>query len=136
MSIIRIDWHGEATMAAIKAQLNRAIYAGGTILRNRAIERVSIDGSGKVNGRRVRGVRPVHSLPGESPRSQSKQLRQSITVSADRTRMTVRVGSPMIYGPYLELGTRHMAPRPWLRRSYEEVREQIEMATQRIMSQL
>jgi HK97 gp10 family phage protein len=62
------------------------------------------------------------SKPGQPPRKQTGRLQGSITYEIDPAKMTARVGTNLIYGKYLELGTRKMAKRPWLKRAIGEVR--------------
>lgn len=57
----------------------------------------------------------VRSLPGEPPRKQTGELRMSITHEVDTESLTARVGSMLKRAIYLELGTRKMAARPFLR---------------------
>lgn len=53
------------------------------------------------------------SAPGEFPRLDTGELRRSITWEISGS--VARVGTNKIYGKYLELGTRHMEARPFLR---------------------
>lgn len=57
------------------------------------------------------------SSPGEPPRIDTGELVNSIEaeVRQDRNGVTVRVGTNVEHGLHLELGTRDIAPRPWLR---------------------
>ena len=76
--------------------------------------------------KRVYGAFP--SAPGEPPRKQTGVLRGSVTWELVQQGMkaTARVGTNIVYGKYLELGTRKMKPRPWLRRALREVKDQIQ----------
>lgn len=62
------------------------------------------------------------SSPGEPPAQATGELRQSIETSVEVEGKTVigRVGTDAIQGKMTEFGTRHIAPRPWLRKSFEE----------------
>lgn len=126
MADIRIDWNGPACERRMKQLLMQGLSAAGRIVENRANELLSVDGSGKVRGRRRRGAVVTRSLPGEPPRAQTKQLLQSVTRDENREEISVKVGTPLEYGAHLELGTRKMRPRPWLRRSLIECKERIE----------
>jgi HK97 gp10 family phage protein len=66
-------------------------------------------------GGRLRGLDP--SKPGEPPKKVTSHLFQNIRKTVHATRYSVigRYGSSVIYAAYLELGTRKMAPRPFLR---------------------
>ncbi len=54
------------------------------------------------------------SAPGEPPRRQTGQLRDSLRVEIARNRLSATVGTDLDYGAHLEFGTQDMAPRPWL----------------------
>jgi len=72
------------------------------------IAKLSMKGGGKPH---------VPSSPGEPPHVDEGRLRSSITHEIGGTRNVVeaRVGTNVKYGRFLELGTRHILPRPWLR---------------------
>lgn len=56
------------------------------------------------------------SAPGEVPRVQTGALRRSITIQrATRMVPIAKVGSNLKYAKALELGTKNMKPRPYLR---------------------
>jgi len=54
------------------------------------------------------------SSPGEYPKRVSGHLLRNIKSEFDAATMTARVGTNVLYGKYLETGTRKMAARPWL----------------------
>jgi HK97 gp10 family phage protein len=58
-----------------------------------------------------------HSRPGEYPRKQTGHLRRTITYEVDEVTQTARVGTNLLYGKFLELGTKRMKPRPFLRKT-------------------
>lgn len=66
----------------------------------------------KKAGSLIYGVNP--SKPGEPPHVQTGRLRGSIAYEVEGN--VARIGTNVIYGRHLELGTSKMAPRPWLRR--------------------
>lgn len=49
-----------------------------------------------------------------------ERLRASIDKAVDASKLTARVGTPLQYGLFLELGTSRAAPRPFLRRALRE----------------
>lgn len=61
------------------------------------------------------------SAPGEAPAPRTGRLANSFEV-VPRTRFRVLVGSPLEYARFLEVGTRHIAPRPYFRRTFNEER--------------
>lgn len=69
------------------------------------------------NSMRDGGTPHVPSSPGEPPRIDTKKLHESIKTETQQDGNTIqtRVGTNVDYGRYLELGTRHILPRPWLR---------------------
>lgn len=62
------------------------------------------------------------SSPGEPPAQATAGLRQSVkgTVEKEGKGIVGRVGTELDYGKKLEFGTKNMAPRPWLLKSFEE----------------
>jgi HK97 gp10 family phage protein len=128
----KINWHGDAAKAKIRAEMGRRIRAASIIVQNRAKVLLSTAGTGKVKGKRVGPV--AHSAPGEPPRKQTGTLRASVTYEIDDARMAGRVGTNIRYGRHLELGTSKMAARPWLRRALAESRSHIEAIFARPMS--
>lgn len=71
----------------------------------------------------------IASLPGDPPNTDSGRLIQSIDVEIRPYALSALVGTNIVYGPWLEFGTLKMAPRPWLKPSFDE---NIDKATQRI----
>jgi phage gpG-like protein len=74
---------------------------------------------------RIHGA--TRSGPGEPPYKQTGRLRAGVTheVLDESAKITARVGTNLPYGRHLELGTRKMAARPWLRRALDECRAEI-----------
>lgn len=60
-------------------------------------------------------VGSFRSKPGEVPRVQTGNLRRSITHEVSKQLPIGKVGTNIKYGKMLELGTKKMAPRPYLR---------------------
>ena len=64
---------------------------------------------------------PPASTPGEMPHARTGKLRQSINVRrATADNLHCEVGTSLRYGAYLEIGTKKMAARPFLRRTILE----------------
>jgi len=91
-------------------------------VRNKTLVKLS----GRRSGRTyyVPGTRRTYtaSSPGEPPAVATAELRQSIagTVEKEGKQYVGRVGTDKIQGKMMEFGTRHVAPRPWLKKSFEE----------------
>jgi HK97 gp10 family phage protein len=118
-----VIWHGPEVQRQIEAAMKRNLGAAVRIVANRAKVLLSVSGTGR--NRTQAGA----SAPGEPPRKQTGRLRASVATEVDG--LTGRVGTNVEYGRYLELGTRRMAARPWLRRALAESRAQVEMALAR-----
>jgi phage gpG-like protein len=70
-----------------------------------------------------RGHSHQASAPGNPPAVDTGRLRASLTheVETSGTRVTLRFGTNVKYGLYLELGTRKMAARPFIRPTLDAV---------------
>ncbi len=117
-------WYGESIRAKIEAEMKRRLLACAVALANRAKVLLNVEGTGRGKGRGaglVYGANPSH--PGEPPHKQRGRLLSSI--AWELTGMVSRVGTNVKYGRWLELGTKHVAARPWLRRALLEMRAAI-----------
>ncbi len=67
------------------------------------------------------------SAPGEPPAQRLARLRQSVKyrVTKTRDRATGIVGTPQMYGLWLQKGTKRMKPRPWLSVGFARSRDQV-----------
>ncbi len=113
-----INWHGPAVQAQIRAELTRRISAACIVVENHAKQLVSVEGAGGSGNTRL-SYNANPSAPGDPPHVQTGRLRSSIAHEVDG--LTGRVGTNVIYGRWLELGTSRMAARPWLRRALGEM---------------
>ncbi len=100
-----------------KARMNEAVNT----VRNHAVETLSGSRSGKTY--KVPGTQTTYtaSAPGEPPAVQTGELSQSIAteVEGEGRDIVGRVGTDKKQGLMTEFGTKNMAPRPWLRPSFE-----------------
>jgi hypothetical protein len=104
-----LAWNGEAARVYARGRALRDITRVVAAIRDRAVELLSVPG-------------PAPSAPGEPPHTQTGNLIANVDYSIDERTMTWRVGTPVIYGLYLETGTRRgIAPRPWLRPAMAQV---------------
>ncbi len=89
-------------------------------VRNTTLNTLSGQRSGRIY--RVPGTQRYYtaSAPGEPPAVQLGDLRRSVKTEVEQEGMVGFVGTDLLKGPMLEFGTRHIAPRPWLRISFEK----------------
>lgn len=84
-----------------------------------AVEGIMAGGTGivyqKYNPRRQHQA----SAAGQYPASDTGRLASSVQVELNSAN-SIRVGTALKYGAYLEFGTSKMAPRPWLMPSVEK----------------
>lgn len=64
------------------------------------------------------------SAPGEPPAVATGRLLNSIAVARGGRKRWL-VGTPLKYGKHLEMGTVHMRPRPWFRKTGREQRDAV-----------
>lgn len=134
----KVNWYGEQIKGQIQAELKRRINRCCILVYNWAKELINIDGTGvraKSGGGRdakgrflkqkkaglIYGANP--SKPGEPPRKQRGRLLGSVAFEV--VDLVGRVGTNLKYGRWLELGTRLMEARPWLRRALNECKDEI-----------
>jgi hypothetical protein len=116
--IVETRWYGDRVKADVRRRAETQIARIGEIAVEHAQRLVGHQGS-----------RGVHSRPGEPPYRQSGELQESIFARPLPGRMQVQVGTSSMVGLYMELGTRRIAPRPWLRRTMKEIQPQIDSLT-------
>jgi hypothetical protein len=126
----RLKWNGPEVQRRIWREMERRIHAATILVLNHARELISIAGTGgKPGTKRKYGSNP--SAPGEPPHKQFGHLRRS--VAREVVGLVGRVGSNLKYARYLELGTKNMAARPWLRRALNEKLAEIRRLVSRPM---
>jgi len=118
-----LKWYGDEAKKRITTEMERRLTACAIVVSGHAKKLISVAGTGAGPGQKRRyGSDP--SKPGEPPRKQTGHLRRS--VAWERAGLVARVGTNVRYGRWLELGTRKMAARPWLRRALAECQAQIQ----------
>jgi len=132
-----MQWNGDQYLAEAERTYGDRVRAAGIYLQSRIRENISIPsrtvgvgiiskGKNKGQTKKILGARGSNrSKPGEFPHKDYGLLRQSIATDYDQSTLTARIGSALSYAKYLELGTRKMRPRPFLRRTLAEERETI-----------
>lgn len=116
---VQARWHGPRFMAIAENAVEEAVARAGLRVQIEAIRLVS------------QAAFPPASLPGEPPRVRTGQLTRGVDQETFRGRasggvfFTARVGTNLKKGFWLEVGTRRMAPRPWLRPALDNKRNQI-----------
>lgn len=124
----KVIWHGDAVRKAIQAEMVKRLSAVGVLGANYAKELISVPGDARQRdekGRILKGQKKLpkrRSRPGDPPYKQTGHLRRSVAWEVNASDRLVRIGTNLKYGLYLELGTRKMAARPWLRRMLIEKR--------------
>jgi hypothetical protein len=101
-------WHGDAFRTSFREVVYRRFNECAFYLLNKAKDNVSVPA-------------PPPSAPGEFPHMDQKTLHDSMYVKVDRFSLLLTLGNTAVHALPLELGTMHMAPRSFLRRTlYEE----------------
>lgn len=129
-----VEWHGDKWQKQLNADIRLRVSAAAIYLTN--IIKADISQSGalvysvKPGGKSKRTVRNfTHSLPGNPPYLQTGRLRGSIAwevIDSANVRASGfygRVGTNLKYGTYLEMGTRKMAARPFIKANMWKHRE-------------
>jgi hypothetical protein len=123
----RLEWHGEKAKIAIQAASKKAVVVACEHMRDKLVQTLS----GQRSGRRYKvpgtNVTYTASAPGEAPASRTGRLRQSIGSRVVEVPNGVEgeVGTNLDYGLELERGTQRIRPRPWLAPTFEREQENV-----------
>lgn len=127
-----VMWYGDEAMEQVRRRAAGWLTRAAITVSRRAKELLSVPGTAQrprstsKHRKRSRIYGAVRSKPGEPPRKQTGRLRASVAYEVDEATLSARVGTNVVYGKYLELGTkRGIAPRPWLRRALAESQAKI-----------
>ena len=107
---VRLFWNGEAVYGTVMRAAAEGIFDAALITR----EQIQVN---------ISAVGPPHSLPGEYPHLISGKLQDSVKIKGNRNKLEAYVIVEAPYALALELGTSHMAPRPFIVRSFNEVKD-------------
>lgn len=104
-----------------RKEVKKAVDATGLSLRSTVVKKYQ---RGPATGEIYEKYNPrrTHqaSAPGEAPATDTGRLANSVTID-DVGPLTIEVGTDVEYGPFLEFGTRTIAPRPnWVPSVQEE----------------
>jgi hypothetical protein len=133
----KLEWNGDRAKAAIRAELARRLNRAAILVLNHWKDLINTDGTGvraksgggrdkqgrfrKKKGGLAYGANP--SAPGEPPHKQRGRLLAS--AAWEVVGLVARVGTNLLYGRWLELGTSRMAARPSLRRALKEMQGEV-----------
>lgn len=121
-SEVKIVFHTKEVVKAIEDTAAKRMAEAVNTVRNTVLETLSGSRSGRTYY--VPGTKRAYtaSSPGQPPAQATGTLRQSIKTSVKGEGRTVigEVGTDKKYGPMLEFGTRNMAARPWLKKSFDK----------------
>jgi len=109
-------WRGDAAMRRISAVGHDRLVALGEDIVSEIKEFISQKGTGKFY-KKSRTVWYQASAPGEPPTVKTGELKISIGYAVVKEGNTIYllVGTTEDYGIYLEVGTKFMEARPWLK---------------------
>jgi len=118
-----IKWYGDKLFTDVESVMHSRLNLAGAVVVDKTKRLLNVQGRPSVASQK-KGKKVKHSRPGQAPFWQSRLLLESITQeSASRTEE--RVGTNVKYAPWLELGTRNIAPRPFLRPGLSQSQKKI-----------
>lgn len=119
---VRLTFHTKEVVKAIEDTASQRMLEAVNIVRNQALETLSGSRTGRTY--KVPGTSRTYtaSAPGEPPAQASGELRGSVKVAVvtEGKKLIGLAGSDSKHAAPLEFGTRSIAPRPWLRISFEK----------------
>jgi len=113
----KLIWRGDEAQKYLLEDARQKVWRCCLLLESdikRSMKKGGRTPTGKAE-RKMAKVGTYHSAPGEVPRVQTGRLRASITSELHPRLPIGRVGTNVVYSKWLELGTRKMAARPYLR---------------------
>lgn len=110
-------------ISSLIKDLQRVAEAGREVASS-AVEELAEETASVARSRIVAGTGA--SAPGATPKSKTGRLERSIAVVLRRAKNTTAlVGTDLLHGRFLELGTGKMEPRPWLLPAFEEAQGKV-----------
>lgn len=107
---VRVEWKGPKVLRQLEAGMGRKLDQAAELLRSQVVRALRKNQSTSGRGKSLATHR---SKPGEIPYVDSGHLSKSIFWRRSG-KLTRQVGTPVLYGLFLQIGTRFMKPRPWL----------------------
>jgi len=130
---IQLESHVAEVMAKMGDIAQKRMEEAVNVVRNTTLKTLSGARHGRIYT--IPGTHRTYtaSSPGEPPAQRLGELRQSVStlVIGRGESLTGAVGTDKKYGPMLEFGTIKMAPRPWLRPSFEKAEAAIKAIFER-----
>lgn len=121
-SQVKLKFHTKKVVKAIDDAGSKRMLEACNEVRNTTLGTLSGSRSGRTY--RVPGTSRTYtaSSPGQPPAQATGRLRQSVKTAIEGEGKDIigMVGTDIAYGKCLEFGTRTMAPRPWLKPSFEK----------------
>lgn len=116
----KVVWHGPAVYAEIATKSDKLINAAALEVRTEAQNSMRPPKSGRIY--KVPNFAKTYqaSAPGEAPAIRTGNLRSSI-ITEFIGKCHRRIGTNVEYAKYLELGTKRIGARPFLRPALEKV---------------
>lgn len=115
----RLNWYGDDALNRMKAAAWEGIVRATEFLFAQLLLTLNVS-----------NPRPhkTPAAPGEPPRKRTGFLQANVQreYDADALRSRVGISANALYGAFLELGTRMMAPRPWLLATVDKVWGQLQ----------
>jgi HK97 gp10 family phage protein len=133
----KMTWEGDKALVALKGvaweRLQRiavffwqAVVLALNVSNPRVPKKRTRNTSGGPKGS-VYATYPTPSLPDEPPRKRTGWLQRNVLYELDKEKMEAKAGITVnaLYGAFLELGTRKMAARPFLKSTLEKTMPQL-----------
>jgi phage gpG-like protein len=119
----KIEWHGNEFNEELEQSLAKNIEAAAIYFKEKVKRAIGVTGNPYryaigAKGPWYRNENP--SAPGYPPHKMLGDLQRSIAHEMSEDKQTAFVGTNLEYGYYLEVGTRKMEARPYLRSTLEK----------------
>ncbi len=130
---IQLESHVAEVMAKMGDIAQKRMEEAVNVVRNTTLKTLTGPRTGRTYT--IPGTHKTYtaSAPGEPPAQRLGELRQSVSILIEGmgADLTGKVGTDKDYGLMLEYGTKNMAPRPWLRPSFEKAEAAIKAIFER-----